>query len=142
IAGLVRFGDRLKEMVQASSALLDSPDPARRMAAAPIARVLPVGDASAVLHRMVADLDRDVRRAAADAIGDVRDPDLAVALYRPLLGDADPGLRALAAGQLARLVPPVPGQPAGVETPPPSPPPTTAPPTAPPAALQQAAAAE
>ncbi|HXU64848.1 MAG TPA: HEAT repeat domain-containing protein, partial [Polyangia bacterium] len=139
IAGLVRFGDRLKEMVQASSALLDSPDPARRMAAAPIARVLPVGDASAVLHRMVADLDRDVRRAAADAIGDVRDPDLAVALYRPLLGDADPGLRALAAGQLARLVPPVPGQPAGVETPPP---PTTAPPAAPPAAVQQAAAVE
>ncbi len=39
IAGLVRFGDRVKEMAAASATLLDSPDPARRIAAAPIARI-------------------------------------------------------------------------------------------------------
>src|SRR5207302_1822854 len=98
-------------LARTSGELLESPDPARRMAAAPIARVLPSSDAVPLIRRLLADPDRDVRRAGVDAIEHVSDIDEAVGLYRPLLTDVDPAMRARAAGQLARLLPPVPGAP-------------------------------
>jgi hypothetical protein len=61
-----------------------------------------------LLRRLVMDTDPDVRRAGVDAIETLKDKEQAVRLYKPLVDDGDPLIRCRAAGQLSRLVPPIP----------------------------------
>ncbi|HWO26063.1 MAG TPA: HEAT repeat domain-containing protein [Kofleriaceae bacterium] len=107
-AALLGFGEQLASTVRPPAELLDSTDPKLRLAAVPIVRAMPPGDAVPLLRRLVADPDRGVRHAGVDAIASVaaRDKDQAIKLYKSLVRDADPAVRAKAAGQLSRLVPP------------------------------------
>lgn len=108
LAALTRFGEAIKDKLRSPAELLDSPDPRQRLAALPVVRAMAPGDGVPLLRRLVADTDQEVRRASVDAIEDVvaKDRDQAIKLYKPLVDDADPIVRAKAAGQLSRLVPP------------------------------------
>jgi eukaryotic-like serine/threonine-protein kinase len=110
MAALLRFGERAAGGGKSAAELLDSADPRLRLAAVPIVRALPPAASVPLLRRLVADPDRDVRRAGVDAIESVarKDKEQAIRLYKPLVTDADPMVRAKASGQLARLVPPPP----------------------------------
>lgn len=109
LAALMRFGKTLVARVQRPADLLDSTDPHRRLATVPIVHALPPGDAVPLLRRLVVDLDRDVRHAGVEAIAGLaaRAPAQAIELYKPLVDDVDPVVRAKASGQLARLLPPM-----------------------------------
>jgi hypothetical protein len=133
LAALTRFGERIQDQMQRPEEMVDDKDPKRRLAAVPIVRAMPPSQGVPLLRRLVADQDQDVRHAGVDAIEDVatKDKDQAIKLYKPLVRDADPVVRAKAQGQLARLVPPPPPLPppgpktAAVPPPPPPPPPPT-----------------
>jgi len=107
LAALARLGEDGGDRAPSPLDMLASPDPAVRLAALPIVRALPVDQAVPLLRRLVRDPDRDVRRASADAIEAVAPQagPRAIALYQPLLHDADPAVRAKAAGRLAQLLP-------------------------------------
>jgi hypothetical protein len=122
VAALTRLGEKLRDSLQTPADMVGSTDPKQRLAAVPIVRALPIAEKLALLRRLVADPDQDVRRAGVDAIEEVaaRDKGQAIRLYRPLVDDADPVVRSKAAGQLARLVDPP-------RPPPPAPPPATPP---------------
>jgi HEAT repeat protein len=125
LAALTRLGEKIKDTVQTPAEMLDSADPKLRLAAVPIVRALPPSEAVPLLRRLVADPDQDVRHAGVDAIEDLvaKDKDRAIKLYKSLVGDDDPVVAAKAAGQLSRLIEPLP-QTAAV-TPPPSPDPAS-----------------
>jgi HEAT repeat protein len=108
LAALRRFGEAFTRPERKPSDLLGSADPAQRLAVVPVVRVMPGGEAVPLLRRLVADADPDVRRAGVDAIETLKDKEQAVRLYKPLVEDGDPLIRCRAAGQLSRLVPPVP----------------------------------
>ncbi|MEZ4360292.1 MAG: HEAT repeat domain-containing protein [Kofleriaceae bacterium] len=116
LAALARLGETAAAK-RSPEELINSADPALRLAAVPALRVLPVDQAVPLLRRLVADSDQSVRRAAVDSVEVVaaKDQGAAIKLYKPLVRDADDVVRAKASAQLARLTPPVP--------PPPPPPP-------------------
>jgi HEAT repeat protein len=109
LASLIRFGKTLIAKVQRPEDMLDSTDPEQRLATVPVVRELPLDEGVPLLRRLVADPDRDVREAGVEAIGSLttRAPAQAIELYKPLVHDADPVVRAKASGQLARLLPPL-----------------------------------
>jgi HEAT repeat protein len=110
MAALVKLGENLAGKARTPAELLDSADPRLRLAAVSVVRAMPANEAAPLLRRLVADLAHDVRHAGVDAIAAIapKAKDQAIKLYKPLLGDADPAVRAKAAGQLARLIPPPP----------------------------------
>jgi len=128
MAALTRFGAK-PTSARTPGEMIDSADPALRLAAVPAVRALPASEAAPLLRRLVADSDPDVRHAGVDAIEGVvaQDKEQAIKLYKPLVSDADPFVRSKASGQLSRLVPPPPTnvepatKPAPVD-PPPAPP--------------------
>ena len=109
LAALIRFGKTLVAKVQPPADMLDSPDPERRLATVPVVRALRLAEGMPLLRRLVADPDRSVRHAGVEAIEHIaaRAPAQAIELYKPLVYDADPVVRAKASGQLARLLPPM-----------------------------------
>jgi eukaryotic-like serine/threonine-protein kinase len=117
MAALLKFDEQVSTKVQTPAQMLESTDPKQRLAAVPIVRAMPPKDGVPLLRRLVADPDREVRRAGVDAIEGVaeKDKDEAIKLYKPLARDADAVVRAKAQSKLAELVPPRP--------PPPPPPP-------------------
>ena len=110
LAALTRLGEKIKGTVQTPAEMLDSADPKLRLAAVPIVRALPSSEAVPLLRRLVADQDQDVRHAGVDAIEDLvaKDKDRAIKLYKSLVSDDDPVVRSRAAGQLSRLIEPLP----------------------------------
>jgi eukaryotic-like serine/threonine-protein kinase len=131
LAALTRFGESIKDAVRSPATMIESTDPASRLAALDSVRALPPGEAAPLLRRLAADPDQEVRRAAVDAIASLatRDRDLAIKLYRPLVTDPDPVVRFKASGQLSRLIaPPVK---TAAATPPPDPAPAGPPVPAP-----------
>ncbi len=108
-AAMIRFGERITAKGQTPAEMLDSADPKRRLAAVPAVRALPPSERVPLLRRLIADPDREVRRAGVDAIETLAaspDKTPAIKLYKPLVHDADAVVRSKAAGQLARLLPP------------------------------------
>jgi HEAT repeat protein len=115
IAALTRLGESLAALTRSPTEMLESSDARLRLAVVSIARAASPGDGVALLRRLVADPDQDVRRAGVEAIADLaaRNEAAAIRLYKPLVNDADPMVRSKASGQLSRLVrPPLPPPPA------------------------------
>jgi HEAT repeat protein len=106
LAALTRLGEPIPGRLRTPADMLDSPDARRRLAAVPFVRALQVAEEVRLLRRLIADMDQDVRRAGVDAIADVvtKDRNQAIKLYKPLVSNADPVVRSMASGQLARLV--------------------------------------
>jgi eukaryotic-like serine/threonine-protein kinase len=132
LAALTRLGEKLKDTARTPATLatlIESIDPSARLAVLASVPALSPADGAPLLRRLTADSDQEVRRAAVDAIAPLaaRDRDLAIRLYRPLVGAADPVVRFKASGQLARLVDP----PVKTAVAPPTPPPAPAVPAVP-----------
>jgi hypothetical protein len=127
MAALLKFGEQVTAKVPTPAQMLESADPKQRLAAVPIVRAMPPKDGVPLLRRLVADPDREVRRAGVDAIAGVAttDKDEAIRLYKPLARDADPVVRAKAQGKLAELVAPPKPTTTAVAAPTPVPPPPT-----------------
>ena len=125
IAALTRLGETIKESARSPEQLLESSDPKQRLAAVPIVRAMPPATGVALLRRLIADPDHEVRIAGVEAIADLADKDKgeAIKLYKPLVSDPDPFVRFKASGQLSRLAPSLPKD---------SSPPAVAPPPQPP----------
>jgi len=115
MAALRRFGEAFTRPERRPNDLLNSADPTQRLAVIPAVRVMPGSEAVPLLRRLIADADPDVRRAGVDAIETLKDKEQAVRLYKPMIEDGDPLIRCRAAGQLARLVPPIPLPPGHAE---------------------------
>jgi serine/threonine protein kinase/HEAT repeat protein len=90
--------------------MLDSADPAERLAAIAVISEMPWDDAAPLLRKAVADPDLDVRRTAVDALAPFAQAhkEEVTKTYKGLRSDDDPVTRTKANVQLARLVPPVP----------------------------------
>ncbi len=89
--------------------LLGSPDPAIRESAALELAALPWDQARPLVRRMLADPDARVRERALDVVetGAPAQRPEAIKLYKTVLDDASPAVRAKAQGRLARIAPPV-----------------------------------
>ena len=107
MAALLKFDEPVSAKVPTPAQMLESADPKQRLAAVPIVRAMPPKDGVPLLRRLVADPDRDVRRAGVDAIEGVAttDKDEAIKLYRPLARNTDAVVRAKAQSKLAELAP-------------------------------------
>ncbi|MEZ4361547.1 MAG: HEAT repeat domain-containing protein [Kofleriaceae bacterium] len=115
LAALARLGEAA--VIQRSPEdLVNSADPAQRLAALPVLRALPVGQAVPLLRRLMVDPDPAVKHASVEAIASVATaaPDTAIALYRQLVRDSDEVVRARASGQLALLTVPASAAPQSV----------------------------
>lgn len=132
LVALTRFGVAPKDATRTPAELVNSADPAQRLAAVPVVQEMPLAEGLPLLRRLLADPDRQVRRASVEAVEAVArsSKDQAIRLYKPLVQDPDDFIRSKASGQLSRLVEakaPVAPAPAAAP-PPPSP---AAPPPAP-----------
>ena len=106
LTALTRFGEAPKDDARTPAQMLESADPAQRLAAVPVVQEMPMAERLPLLRRLLADPDQQVRRAGVDAVESVvkKAPEEAIKLYKPLVTDADPVVRSKASGQMSRLV--------------------------------------
>ena len=105
LTALTRFGEAPDD-ARTPAQMLESADPAQRLAAVPVVQEMPMAERLPLLRRLLADPDQQVRRAGVDAVESVvkKAPEEAIKLYKPLVTDADPVVRSKASGQMSRLV--------------------------------------
>jgi HEAT repeat protein len=112
MVALMGMGAAPQDATLTAKQLLASKDPEQRMAAVPLVKAMPTTNGVPLLRQLLADLNREVRRAGVDAIEDVTfknkahrdDKSEAIKLYKPLIDDTDRVVRAKAQGQLSRLM--------------------------------------
>jgi HEAT repeat protein len=114
MVALMGMGAAPKDATLTAKQLLASKDAKQRMAAVSLIKAMSATNGVPLLRQLLADLNREVRRAGVDAIEEVTfknkdnrdDKGEAIKLYKPLVNDADRVVRAKAQAQLSRLMNP------------------------------------